>query len=67
MQRQHLDQRRRRRPRLQFGSGVLRGKILTPKTVANVTFGGPKRNWLFIAATDSVHLIHTKANGAQRP
>jgi gluconolactonase len=48
-------------------SGTLLGKILTPKTVANVTFGGPKRNWLFICATDSVHLIHTKANGSMRP
>lgn len=48
-------------------SGVLMGKILTPKTPANVTFGGPKHNWLFIAATDSMHLLHTKANGAQQP
>ena len=43
------------------------GKILTPKTPANCTFGGPKNNWLFIAATDSVHLLHTNANGARRP
>ncbi|MCB1518609.1 MAG: SMP-30/gluconolactonase/LRE family protein [Hyphomicrobiaceae bacterium] len=48
-------------------SGVLLGKILTPKTVANVTFGGPKRNWLFIAATDSMHILHTGANGVQTP
>ena len=46
-------------------SGVLLGKILTPGSVANLTFGGPKKNWLFIAATDSVHLLHTAANGAQ--
>lgn len=48
-------------------SGVLLGKILTPKTVANLTFGGPKKNWLFIAATDSLHLLHTAANGIQSP
>lgn len=48
-------------------SGVMLGKILTPKTPANLTFGGPKKNWLFITATDSVHLLHTQANGAQRP
>lgn len=48
-------------------TGTLLGKILTPKTPANVTFGGPKKNWLFITATDSVHLLHTAANGAQTP
>jgi gluconolactonase len=48
-------------------SGVMIGKIRTPKTPANVTFGGPKKNWLFIAATDSLHLLHTMANGAQQP
>lgn len=47
-------------------SGVLLGKILTPKTPANVTFGGPKKNWLFIAATDSLHVLYTAANGAAR-
>ena len=48
-------------------SGVLLGKILTPKGVANLTFGGVKKNWLFIAATDSMLLLHTAANGAQTP
>jgi gluconolactonase len=48
-------------------SGVLLGKIKTPKTPANLTFGGPKRNWLFIAATDSLHVLYTASNGAQRP
>jgi gluconolactonase len=42
-------------------------RINTPRTPANVTFGGPKNNWLFIAATDSLHLLHTNANGARRP
>jgi gluconolactonase len=47
--------------------GALLGKITTPKGVANITFGGPKNNWLFICATDSVHLLHTMTNGAKRP
>ncbi len=48
-------------------SGVLLGKIYTPKTPANLTFAGPKKNWLFITATDSLHLLHTKSNGVQWP
>lgn len=48
-------------------SGVLLGKIRIPKPVANLTFGGPKKNWLFIAATDSMHVLHTGANGIQTP
>jgi len=46
---------------------ALLAKINTPKPVANLTFGGPKNNWLFICATDSVHLLHTMTNGAKRP
>jgi len=48
-------------------AGVMIARIRTPRTPANVTFGGPKRNWLFIAATDALHLLHTNANGVQRP
>ncbi len=48
-------------------SGVLIGKIRTPKPVANLTFGGPKRHQLFIAATDSIHILYTTTNGVQRP
>jgi gluconolactonase len=48
-------------------SGVLLGKILTPNTVANVEFGGPRRNRLFIAATESLHAIYLATNGARRP
>jgi hypothetical protein len=35
--------------------------------VSNVCFGGPKNNWLFIACTDKMLLLHTMANGATRP
>lgn len=47
--------------------GVLLGKILTPKAVANVEFGGPRRNRLFICATDTLHSIYLAVNGATRP
>ena len=43
------------------------GKILVPESVANLCFGGPKRNRLFICATTSVYAIYLCVNGAQRP
>jgi gluconolactonase len=35
--------------------------------VANVTFGGPKRNRLFIAAASSRDAVYVGTRGAQRP
>lgn len=47
-----------------FGpEGKLLGKILIPQTVANVTFGGPRRNRLFITATRSLYAIYTATIG----
>ena len=46
--------------------GRLLGKIRTPAAVANVTFGGPKRNRLFITATDCLMAIYLTVNGAAR-
>ncbi len=47
-----------------FGpDGKLLGKILIPQTVANVTFGGPRRNRLFITATRSLYAIYTATIG----
>lgn len=43
------------------------GKILVPETVANLCFGGPRRNRLFITATTSLYAIYTTTVGAQRP
>lgn len=37
--------------------GTLLGKISVPETVANLTFGGPRGNQLFITATTSVYSI----------
>ncbi len=47
--------------------GELLGKILVPETVANLTFGGPRRNRLFIVAHTSLYAIYVNARGAQEP
>lgn len=43
--------------------GTLIGKIRIPEIVSNVTFGGAKRNHLFITATTSVYAVYVTANG----
>lgn len=43
------------------------GKILIPEKVANLTFGGPKRNRLFITASNSLYAIYVGTNGVQQP
>jgi gluconolactonase len=43
--------------------GTLLGKILIDEVVANVCFGGPKRNRLFICATTTLRAIYVKARG----
>jgi gluconolactonase len=45
--------------------GTLIGKILVPEAVANVVFGGPKRNRLFICATASLYSVLLPVNGAK--
>jgi gluconolactonase len=47
--------------------GVLIGKILVPERVSNLTFGGPKRNRIFMTATTSIYAIYTTSRGAQAP
>jgi len=47
--------------------GCLLGKILVPEPVSNLTFGGPKRNRLFITATTSLYAVYVAVTGAQRP
>lgn len=47
--------------------GTLLGKILTPERVSNLTFGGPKRNRLFMAATSSIYAIYTDITGVEFP
>ncbi len=48
-------------------AGELLGKIKVPEVVSNVTFGGPKRNRLFITATTSLYAIYVAQDGAQLP
>jgi gluconolactonase len=45
--------------------GTLIGKILIPEIVANVTFGGAKRNRLFICGTTSLYSIVLMTNGSK--
>jgi gluconolactonase len=47
--------------------GTLLGKILVPEVVANVCFGGLKKNRLYICGTTSLYAIYTHVNGAMRP
>ncbi len=47
--------------------GALLGKIKVPQTVANLTFGGPRRNRLFITATRSLYSVYVTTTGAQCP
>jgi gluconolactonase len=47
--------------------GELLGKIRVPEAVANLTFGGPKRNRIFITATTSLYAVFVNARGAQTP
>lgn len=43
--------------------GTLLGKIHIDEVVANLVFGGPKRNRLFICATTSIRAIYVNAQG----
>jgi len=47
--------------------GDLLGKILTGETVANVEFGGIKRNRLFICATTTLRAVYLNTQAAPRP
>ena len=46
--------------------GTLIGKVLVPEVVANVEFGGAKRNHLFICGTTSLYTVKVMTNGAKR-
>jgi gluconolactonase len=47
--------------------GTLLGRINVPEIVANVTFGGKRRNRLFITATTSLYAVYVNTTGVQRP
>ncbi len=44
--------------------GKLIGRIRLPEVCANVTFGGPKRNRLFMVASQSIYAVYTATQGA---
>jgi gluconolactonase len=45
--------------------GTLVGKVLVPEGVANVAWGWPKRNRLYICATTSLYAVLLAVNGAK--
>jgi gluconolactonase len=45
--------------------GALLGKFLVPEIVANLTFGGTKRNRLYICGTTSIYSLFTFVTGAR--
>jgi gluconolactonase len=44
---------------------ALIGKIDVPEGVANICFGGPKRNYLYICATTTLYGVPVLVNGAR--
>lgn len=47
--------------------GEALGKIKIPTMVANLTFGGPRRNRLFITATNALYAVYVATTGIQAP
>ena len=47
--------------------GSLLGKVRVPESVANVCFGGPKLNRLFICGTTSLYSVFLNTRAAARP
>ena len=43
------------------------GKLKLPEIVSNFTFGGPKRNDLYITASSSVYALRVNFTGARYP
>ena len=43
--------------------GTLIGKVRIPEIVGNLTFGGPKRNRLFICGTSSLYSVYVMTSG----
>jgi gluconolactonase len=46
--------------------GTLIGRLLIPETAANIAFGGPKNNRMFIAATTGLYSLMMSVTGAPR-
>jgi gluconolactonase len=50
--------------RIYAPDGQLIGQILLPEICANICFGGPKRNRLFMAASQSLYAVYVDTQGA---
>ena len=50
-------------PPVTLRDGNLIGKILVPEVVSNLVFGGPKRNRLFMAASQSLYALYVNTQG----
>ena len=44
--------------------GKMIGRIRLPEICANLCFGGPKRNQLFMTASQSVYMLQVNTQGA---
>ena len=66
-QRQRVDVRRRRHRRLRAGGRLPGPPETSPQDVSNLTFGGPKRNRLFVTCTFELYSVYVTANGVQMP
>ena len=44
--------------------GKLIGRIRLPEVCANLCFAGPKRDWLFMTATQSIYMLRVNIQGA---
>lgn len=47
--------------------GTLLGKLAVPEVVANLEFGGPQRNQLYLTATTSLYTLRVNFRGARLP
>jgi gluconolactonase len=45
-------------------SGKLLGRIRLPEVIGNFTFGGPKRNRIFMAGSTSLYAVYVGVQGA---
>ena len=45
-------------------AGELLGRIRLPEMCPNVCFAGPKRDWLFMCASQSVYMLRVNIQGA---
>jgi gluconolactonase len=45
-------------------NGIRIGLILLPEICGNVCFGGPKRNRLFMTASQSLYAVYVETQGA---